>query len=243
MTKDELEIKKFELEQRVRLEELDLKKKEMDLKMQEQKTKRVSTPLILSIAGGLITLLTGITLNHFDDKSKMNLEDKKFQSSLLLKATDAETYEEFSDMIIAFQQNGLLSLDEANIRSLRKKRFVSEKKVDTIGEIGAIIDPSNRVLSKYKATPWTIIASIDNNLSNARKKQAKAKEMGFEVSEIWHKNYSYKTCIGTYNTRNNALADLFEAKETLNSSAKIVNMASLCPNAKWDSKKKIYTCD
>ena len=126
MEQHELEIKKFELEQKVKLEELELKKKELDLRIQEQRSKRLVTPLTMSIVGELLTLLTGITLNFFDNNSKIALEDRKFQSSILLKAAEAENYDDFSDILITFQENGFLDMDSLKLSRYREKRFISE---------------------------------------------------------------------------------------------------------------------
>ena len=110
MTKDELEVQKFEFEQKIQLEEIALKKKELELKIQEQKSQRIFTPLLITIVGGLITIMTGLILKYYDNKSTLELENIKSQSSLLLKAADAKTYDEFANMLDAFQSNGFLKI-------------------------------------------------------------------------------------------------------------------------------------
>jgi len=240
MTQDELEIKKFELEQKVKLEELELKKKELDLRIQEQKGKRISTPLNLSIIGGLITLITGIVLNHFDNSSKVHLEDKKFQSSLLLKATDADTYEEFSDMLVALQENGLLSLDSAKVANFRKNRFVAEttKALETDTTLIAAVSPD-----RNEKVIWSIIAGGDIDLEAATYEKNKAEKNGFKDVRIWLRNGSYRTCIGKYDSNTAALDDLFDTKEKLNKTAYVVRLDQWCPNKGFDEAQGIVTCD
>ncbi len=240
MTSQELEVRKFELEQKVKLEELEIKKKELDLRIQEQRSKRISTPLILSILGGLITLITGITLNYFDSQSKISLEDKKFQSTLLLKATDAESYEEFSNMLIALQENGLLSLDSTKVANFRKKRFIAEeteKIIKADSSVNAVFEPD--VNSRYI---WTIVAGGDSNLEGAQYEKSKAERSGFENVGIWLRNNSYRTCIGEYSSNTEAINNLFEIKERINSTSYVVRLDKWCPNSKFDSEKGIYSC-
>lgn len=246
MKPEELEIKKFELEQKVKLEELELRKKELDLKIQEQKGERIATPLILSIIGGLITLITGITLNYFENKSRISLEDRKFQSSLLLKATDAETYDEFSNMLIALQENGLLSLDSAKLANFRKQRLIREEteKIEaaTMPSMQNDGDTLLAALPPQEDFVWTVVAGGEANLEGARTEQARAQKAGFEEVGVWlHKN-AYKTCIGKYADRTTALNHLFEIKENLHPAAKVVRLDAWCPTFTYDPEKMVYRC-
>lgn len=128
MTKEELELKRFEFEQKIRLEEIELRKKELELKIQEQKSQRIFTPLLISIVGGLITIMTGLILKYYDNKATLELEDQKSQSSLLLKAADAKTYDEFANMLDAFSSNGFLKMDTSKLRDFKDKRLSSDFK-------------------------------------------------------------------------------------------------------------------
>jgi len=132
MTKEELEIKRFEFEQQIKLEEIDLRKKELDLKIQEQKSQRIFTPLIISIAGGLFTIITGLVLKYYENKSALELEDKKSQSSLLLKAADARTYDEFANILDAFQANGFIKIDSSVLSGFKRKRYSADLKQQQI---------------------------------------------------------------------------------------------------------------
>lgn len=132
MTKEELEIKRFEFEQQIKLEEIELRKKELDLKIQEQKSQRIFTPLIISIVGGLITILTGLVLKYYDNKAALALEDKKSQSSLLLTAADAKTYDEFVNILDAFQANGFIKIDSSELAKFKSKRYSSDFKQQQI---------------------------------------------------------------------------------------------------------------
>lgn len=242
MDLNELEIKKFELEQRVKLEELDLKKKELELRIQEQRSKRISTPLLLSIIGGFITILTGVTLNHFDSKSELAIEDKKLQSSLLIKATESKDYHSFSDMLMALTDSKLINLDSIQIQKIKKMRFLSEKaeeaeKADTINQAVATISPA-----KAEQSWWTIVAGGDANLKGAEYELNKAKKAGYDSVGIWFKGNSYRTCIGKYSSRNHAFEALFDIKERLNNSSYVVRFDEWCPVKKWDPENKIYIC-
>ncbi len=245
MNQQELEIKKFELEQKVKLEELELKKKELDLRIQEQRSKRLATPLTLSIVGGLLTLLTGITLNFFDDKSQIALEDRKFQSSILLKAAEAENYDDFSDILITFQENGLLDMDSLKLASFRKKRFISENskviiasnEKDSIVSIGSIDTPTT------EKSVWTIVVGGKANLTGATNEKQKALEGEFENAGIWYRNNYYRTCVGKYPSESSALTDLFKIKESINKTAYIVDLNKWCPNYTWDAEKQVYYCN
>jgi len=128
MTKDELDIKKFEFEQKIQLEEIELKKKELELKIQEQKSQRIFTPLLITIVGGIITVMTGLILKYFDNRSTLELENVKSQSSLLLKAADAKTYDEFANILDAFQSNGFLKIDSSKLSKFKVKRYSSDFK-------------------------------------------------------------------------------------------------------------------
>lgn len=242
MNSEELEIKRFELEQRVKLEELDLRKKELELKIQEQKSKRISTPLLLSIIGGFITILTGVTLNHFDSKSKLTIEDKKLQSSLLIKATESEDYNGFSDMLMALTESKLISMDSVQIQKIKRMRFLSEKteeivKTDSLERIATSVNPAST-----EKIWWTIVAGGDANLEGAAYEKTKAQKAGYDSVGIWLRNNSYRTCIGRFSSKNKAVESLFDVKERLNNSSYVVRMDSWCPTKKWDSINKIYIC-
>ncbi|PSR52689.1 hypothetical protein AHMF7605_03690 [Adhaeribacter arboris] len=265
MTPEELQIKKFELEQKIQLEELSLKKKELELKIQEQTSRRVFTPLVISIVGGLITIITGFILKYYDNVAVLRLEDKKFQSSLLLKATDAKTYDEFSDMLLALQENGLLSLDSAKIAKFRKKRFVAEKlnqSNPTNSETVALTSESDTVVDKsqirgdVKPLPpksgssvntadtftWIIVAGGDTNLEAARFEQRKFLQKGFQSVRVWQRNNIYRTCVGQFATYSDAVNVLFDVKEKLNNSSYLVRLDKWCPHAEYDKVAKIYVC-
>jgi len=257
MKPEELEIKKFELEQRVKLEELNLRKKEFDLKIQEQRSRRTTTPLILSIIGGVISVITGIVLNYFDKHSQLLLEDKKFQSSLLLKATDAENYDEFSNMIVTLQENGLLSLDSAKVANFRKNRFVAENTEKMIeADQETIIVPVEpnieydppvtgpaEVEEPEPNMVWTIVAGGDANLDGAKHEKSRADRAGFNYAGVWYRQNSYRTCVGKYDSNTDALEDLWEVKETLNKTSYIVRLDQWCPDPEYDGERGIYICN
>lgn len=239
MTAEELSIKRFELEQKIQLEELELKRKDLELKIQEQKSKRVFTPLIISIVGGLITIITGLVLRYFDSRTTLQLEDKKFQSSLLLKATDAKTYDEFSDMLVAFQENGLLSLDSVKLRRFRQKRFVAFNAVDTSQK------RNSTALSEPKDSAnfyWSVVTGGDANLKGAQAVVAKSVKNGFNDAHIWYRQKSYRTCIGKYVSRLEAVNDLFDIKEKVNNASFVVRFDEWCKNPVYDVKTGIYRC-
>ncbi|WP_109302567.1 hypothetical protein [Aquimarina sp. AU474] len=244
MTTEELDIKKFELEQKIKLEELELKKRELDLRLLELKRKKFSTPLIISVIGGLITIITGITLNYFESSTEHSLEDKKFQSSLLLKVTDSETYEEFSNRLVALQENGLLSIDSTKIARYRKERLIAQETEKFI-KADSIIDNTSKsgLPQPNKNVVWTIVAGGDSNMEGASFEKSKAEKNGFSNVSIWYRNNAYRTCMGRYSSNTEALNYLFNAKEKINQIAHIVRLDNWCPNSIYDADKKIYICN
>jgi hypothetical protein len=128
MTKDELEIKKFEFDQKIKLEEIALKKKELDLNIQERKSQRILAPIILSIIGGLITIITGIVLKHFENKAEIELENKKSQSALLIQVAETKNYDEFVNLLEAFKSSGFIDIDSNTIEQFKRKRLLSDFK-------------------------------------------------------------------------------------------------------------------
>jgi hypothetical protein len=244
MTKDELEIKRFELEQQVQIEELELKKKELDLKIQEQKGKTIFTPLLITIVGGLVTLITGIVLKYFESQATNQLEDKKFQSSLLLKATEAENYDEFSDMLLVFKENGLLSLDSTKIQNFRRKRFIAAefKKSQLAQQQKQQHTRTDSAVNKGDKFYWTVVAGGDANLKGAKFEQTKSLNKGFKNVDIWFHKKSFRTCIGKYSTYDSALIDLFEIKDKISNSSFVVRFDEWCPRFTYDPTQKIYIC-
>ncbi|WP_336513818.1 hypothetical protein [Pollutibacter soli] len=252
------------MEQQIRMEELEIRKKELDLKIQEQKSKTIFTPLVISIAGGLITLITGIVLKYYDSKSITALEDKKFQSTLLLKATEAKNYDEFSDMLLVFQDNGMLSLDSSKIRKFRKKKFISEnllpklmdenlspglqkQQLQNIDFAGANLIQKNAktdstAVSLQGDFSWTIVAGGDSNLERAKFKQAKFTKAGFSNVDVIFRNRSFRTCIGKYTSYQDALNDLFEVKEKIKNDAYIVRFDNWCKYLNFDKTLGYYIC-
>lgn len=241
MTAEELSVKRFELEQKIQLEELELKKKDLDLKIQEQKSKRVFTPLIVSIVGGLITIITGLVLKYYDNKATITLEDRKFQSSLLLKAVESKNYDEFSDMLIAFQENGLLSLDSAKLRRFRQKRFLAINAVDT-AQKNANPSTSSKPGSDSALFFWSVVVGGDANKKGAQEVIAKSAKNGFKDAHVWYREKSYRTCIGKYVSRLEAVNDLFEIKEKVNPASYVVRFDNWCKDPAYDTEKGVYVC-
>lgn len=249
MTPEELDIKRFELEQTVKLEELGLRKKEVDLRIQEQKRRRFGTPLTLSVVGGLLTLITGIVLNYVEREHALDLEEKKFQSSLLLKATDAESYEEFSDMLVGLQQNGLLTLDSGQVASFRKDRFMdqdpmaytksSEDLPMALVEADLSAKPSS---SDFPAEQWTIVSWSGPSLDKARARKAQAERLGFQDILICFRNGTYGTCLGQYPAPAKGLDKLFDAREAINGDAYLIQLGEWCPGASFDASTGVYSC-
>ncbi|MEL6811833.1 MAG: hypothetical protein AAFP76_10900 [Bacteroidota bacterium] len=248
MEQRDLEIKKFELEQKIKLEELELKKKELDLRIQEQRSKRISTPLTLSIVGGLLTLLTGITLNFFENRSQIALEDRKFQSSILLKAAEAENYDDFSDILITFQENGLLKMDSLKLASFREKRFITENskiiiQEETQDSLKSSTTNATKPPTNDKKSVWTIVVGGDANLRGADYEKQRVLKNKFDEVGIWYKDNYYRTCAGKYSSRSSALKDLFKVRERINKTSYVVNLREWCPDFTWDAERKIYLCE
>ncbi|SDH16105.1 hypothetical protein [Chitinophaga filiformis] len=240
------------------------KKKELDLKIQEQRSKRIFTPLLVSIIGGLITVITGIALKYFDNRATLALEDKKFQSSILLKATEAANYQEFSDIIVAFQENGLLALDSAKLTNFRKKRFLAEK-IDLIAKNAEPYSIEIPPLKKKPGTTsliphydvpdtiiqsvnnpdnsyWLIVAGGDKDIDAAKYEMKRSVDNGFkDVALFFRQNY-YRTAIGKYSSYIDACNTLFDVKEKINNTSYVVRSDKWCANPVYDAEKKLFVC-
>jgi len=264
MNSEELSLLKFEHEKNVQLEELALKKKELDLKIQEQQSKRIFTPLLVSIIGGLITVITGIVLKYYDNLATLQLEDRKFQSSILLKATEAGNYQEFSDIIVAFQENGLLSLDSAKLANFRKKRFVAEK-IDLVtrgtdfyniempalkkkpgtATLVPVYDAPDSVMQSVNAPDssyWIIVAGGDKDIAAAQHEIKKSLDNGFKDVNLFFRDNYYRTVIGKYASYIDAYNTLFDVKEKINRTSYVVRSDKWCTAPSYDATRKLFVC-
>lgn len=240
MTEDkkfELELRRFEFETRLKESELELKKKEMDIKIEEQKSRKYASPIMLSIVAGFITLFTGIITRFVENRNNMTLEEKKFQSGLLLKATDAKTYDEFSSMLIAFEENGLLNLPQDKMRNFRKQRFVNDKVLELKSQSGANGGEQNN--------EWVIVASSVNDGSSAGQHREKLKSLQLDNANTWERDGDHKTILTGYKSVYDMAGDLFEVETEFGKSATIMTgetMKGWCPNPVWNDQKKIFEC-
>ncbi|REG90584.1 hypothetical protein [Algoriphagus antarcticus] len=259
MSENDLEFKKFELDQKIKFEEIEIRKKELDLKLKEQRKISAATiPLIL----GILTIgYSAFSLFH-QNKSNIELEDKKFISSLIAKAIEEKTYLEFSEKIEALNYLGIISIDSNKLAKLKKARFVSEEisigEVDSSlfnmtkdfgGEEGMVkIFPNygSKINLPFKESSepikWMIVAGGDKNLDGAQFEFGKAKKTGFNKVDIWLKENSYRTVIGSYNSYQSAVEDLFIVRESINKTAYIVRSNSWCKDFEVDSVRKIKIC-
>jgi len=237
MDKDELEIKRFQLEQEVKIGELDLKRKELDLKIQEQKSKTFATPLVLSVIGAALTIITGIVLKFFESRATNLLEDRKFQSTLLLKAAEAKNYDEFSAMLLVFQRNGLLQLDSSKIYDFRKQKFVAEKLDKTESSL-----VKNGRIDNVNQPVWVIVTGTNANLADARSAIQMNKSKGFSKIEILRKGERFMNFHGRYNSYETAVSELFDVKEKINKSSYIARFDVWCAGAKFDTLQQVYYC-
>lgn len=119
---ENFEVKRFEFEQKIKLEELELKKKTLELNIQESKNKRLLTPVFVTISGGLLTLIIGLVLNYFEKKSELELEHIKSQSDILISAAETKNYADFVNLVDAFYSSGLIKLDSSIIGDFKKRR-------------------------------------------------------------------------------------------------------------------------
>lgn len=240
MTEDqkfELELKKFEFETRLKESELDLKRQEMELRIQDQIGKKYSSPLFLSILAGVLALFTGVITRFVENVNNMKLEDKKFQSGLLLKATEAKNYDEFSSMIVAFEDNGLLNLPPDKIRNFRKERFVNDK----VQELKAL----NNGNTGEQNNQWVIVASSVDDEKTADSDRIKLNSLNFANAKTWEKGGNHKTILTGYTSINDMAGDLFEVNEKFGKSSTIMTRSTMenwCPNPVWNPEKKIFEC-
>lgn len=264
MSENELEIKKFELDQKVKLEEIDLKKKELELKLKEQRRVWTSAiPLVL----GLVTIIFS-AYSHFQQRdANHELEDKKLLSSLIVGAVEKENYDEFAKRIDALDELGLIKVDSIRLAKFKQARFIEER--NQLGEtVSGLLDTTSLSLDqltkdsenfvseeKINRGPasvitidpdsplfWMIIAGGDKNLEGAQYETQKAKKAGFEKVDIWLKGNSFRTVIGSYNSYQLAVEALFVVKERINNTAYIVRNTSWCQDSERDETRNIILC-
>lgn len=264
MSENELEIKKFELDQKVKLEEIELKKKELDLKLKEQRRVWTSAiPLVL----GLLTIGYS-AFSHFQQRdANHELEDKKLLSSLIIGAVEKENYDEFAKRIDALDELGLIKVDSIRLARFKQERFIEER--NRIGELASgLLDTTNLSLTQIASysekfvkeenvnrgpasvSPigpddslfWMIIAGGDKNLEGAQFENQKVKKAGFGKVDIWLKENSFRTVIGAYNSYQSAVEDLFIVKERINKTAYIVRNTSWCQDSELDETRNTIVC-
>lgn len=264
MSENELEIKKFELDQKIKLEEIELKKKELELKLKEQRRVWTSAiPLVL----GLLTIGYS-AYSHFQQRdANHELEDKKLLTSLIVGAVEKENYDEFAKRIDALDELGLIKVDSVRLAKFKQARFIEER--NRLGEnISGLLDTTNLSLevltsgteklisggninrgpaSVITIEPdsslfWMIIAGGDKNLEGAQYETQKAKKAGFEKVDIWLKGNSFRTVIGSYNSYQSAVEALFVVRERINKTAYIVRNTSWCQDSEIDETRKITIC-
>lgn len=234
--KFELELRRFELDAQIKSAELELKKKEMEIKAEEQRSKKYSSPLILSILAGFISIMTGIITKYTENLNNLKLEEKKFQSSLLLKATEAKNYDDFSNMLVTLQENGLLNIPDSKLKSFRKNRFVSEQ-VQQLSQ-------NNNSRSEQK-NQWVIVANSTNNSEKAGAATTSLQQKAFTDAKTWVKDGDYKTVITGYTSLPVMANDLFEMREQFGSGAAVLPADAFkqwCPNSVWNEQKKVFEC-
>jgi hypothetical protein len=233
----ELELKKFEFESRLKESELELKKKEMELKIQEQVGKKYSSPIFISVIAGILALFTGVITRFVENTNNMKLEDKKFQSGLLLKATEAKNYDEFSSMLVAFEDNGLLNLPPDKIRNFRKERFINDK----VQELKAQNDGN----TGEQDNQWVIVASSVDDGKKAGVDREKLNGLEFANANTWERDGNHKTILTGYTSINDMAGDLFEVNEKFGKSSTIMTKSTMdgwCPNPVWNPAKKVFEC-
>jgi len=234
--KFELELRRFELDAQIKSAELELKKKETELKAEEQRSKKYSSPLMLSILAGFISIMTGIITKYTENLNNIKLEEKKFQSSLLLKATEAKNYDDFSNMLITLQENGLLTLPENKLKTFRKNRFVSEQVQQLAQNSGGTGEQKNQ---------WVIVANSTGNAAKAGEVSSALQQGAFKDAKTWVKDGDFKTVITGYTALPNMAEDLFEVREQFGAGATVLEASAFkqwCPNSVWNEQKKVFEC-
>lgn len=234
---EELDVMRFELEQQVKLKELELKEREIELAIQEQKSKRFSTPLLLSITGGIISIVVGLILSYNEnsqildlEKSKnveqMKIENKRFQSELFLKTLDSENYLDFSRKLEVLSKYNLIKLDDKTLRYL-KRDFIAQKEIERIDSLEQSTTAKHVDIGD-QVPVWLIIASTDTNLKGAKYEKERADNLNFKNVTIWKKGKHFSTSIGRFSTEKDALDLLLKVKETFNRTAYITKSTTWC---------------
>lgn len=254
MTDAELAVRRFEFESQMARQEFDLKQKELDLRIEEQKSRKVFTPLVLSIAAGFISLMTSIISNWLEHAEALELEKHKLQSSLLVKVSEERDYTKFAAMLSNFQQLGLLELSPQQLLRLKTDRLRQDPQAQQASQgAGDAVEDSvlttpaikSGVVSSPAANPvWAIVSGADVNLRGALTELQKAKHWKLPLPALYLRSGSYRLCIGQYNSSEEAVADLVTAKDRINSGAYIVQLQEWCPSPKITRQDghDLYSC-
>jgi hypothetical protein len=247
MNDAELAERRFEFESQMARQEFDLKQKELDLRIEEQKSRKVFTPLVLSIAAGFISLMTSIISNWLEHTEALELEKHKLQSTLLVKVSEERDYTKFATMLSNFQQLGLLELTPQQLLRLKTDRLRQDPQAQQASQ-GAGDAMGDTILSKISFTlptksgtvappipanpVWAIVSGADVNLRGALTELQKAKQWQLPMPALYFRSGTYRLCIGRYNSSEEAVADLVTAKDRINPGAYIVQLQEWCPTPK-----------
>lgn len=264
MADNDLEIKRFELEQTVKLAELELKKKELELKKPEKKVEWNSfIPLVL----GILTVgFSAFSLFH-QKQAEHELEEKKLLSQLILGAVEKDNYEEFAEQLDALSDLNLIRIDSSRLAKFKQNRFVTEgvkngqQEALELSYENLLIDnlnftpqnksaqdgPSRGPASVIEEEPegpiyWMIITGGDKNLEGSQLEIQRLKKIGFEIADVWLKGTSFRTVIGKYNSYKEALENLFVVKEKINTGAYIAANTTWCSDFEMDPTNSFFVC-
>lgn len=201
-------------------------------------------PVVIAVISGLVTLVVGLITNHWDNQAKIKLEDKKFQLSILLRATDSKNYEEFSTLLDAFQKSGYLDLDSQAMQAFKLSQLsIREtekhiKQLDTASKGSAVKKLDDR------KNGWFVVTGGSKDYNQAKSKKDKANSAGFQNVRIFHRNGVYRVCLGEHALYSNAIDALYTVKERLNPTAYLVNMNEWCSDSKLERQNQdtVYQC-
>ena len=171
-----LPVKKFQFDQQYKIAELELRKAELKQRQSQQSNSYVM-PIMLSILGGLITIVTGLFLRSRDNRYALRLEDSKTQSSIIIKAAESNSYEDFVNILDTLKDTDLIKISADAIEKFKDKKHEIELEksrktlyAETISTIGFIIssedfksDEFKRNLQRFWQLYWVELPGVESN--------------------------------------------------------------------------------
>ena len=115
----DLETRRAEDDVRLRTEELDLRREELRQSTVKTRGGRWSSPVTLTLLGGVVTILSGLALATWQGQGNLKLERQKFESTLIVKAIETGDQNVAAKNLLFLLHLGLISDPNGKIAALQ----------------------------------------------------------------------------------------------------------------------------